>query len=53
MKMPKLSGRTKALPFLVAAGLIGAGVVVKESTGSDHVDTAEVELSPTLDLNDV
>ena len=53
MKLPKLPGRTKAVPFLVAAGLIGTGILVKESTGSDHVDTAEVEVSPTLDLNDV
>ncbi|HEV2145933.1 MAG TPA: DUF4331 family protein [Longimicrobiaceae bacterium] len=53
MKMPKLSRSSRAVPLLVAVGLAGTAIYVGESRGSDHVDTAEVELSPTLDLNDV
>ena len=53
MELPKLSRRIKAVPFVVAAGLLGVGMLAKESIGSDHVDTAEVELSPQLDMNDV
>lgn len=49
----------RALPHWTARALAGAAAVLaialvaKESVGSDHVDTAEVELSPALDLNDV
>lgn len=53
MKLGKVTDRTKAVPFLLVAAAIGTGVIVKESVGSDHVDTAEVEVSPTLDINDV
>lgn len=53
MQIPKMLGSNKVLPVLVAIGLIGTGAVVKEAVSSDHVDTAEVERNPTLDLNDV
>lgn len=53
MRMPRLSGKTMAASALVLAGVGAAAVLARESHGSDHVDTAEVELSPTLDLNDV
>ena len=41
---------------VVVATLVASGAVAlfaRESMSSDHVDTAEVELSPALDLNDV
>jgi hypothetical protein len=53
MQIPKMLGSNKVLPVLVAVGLIGAGAVVKEVVSSDHAEVAEVELNPTLDLNDV
>lgn len=53
MKMPRLSRSSRAVPLLLTAALVGTAAYVRESRGSDHVDTAEVELSPTLDLNDV
>ncbi len=53
MKLSKLPGRTKAVPVLLVAAAIGVSAIAKETVGSDHVDTAEVEVSPTLDINDV
>lgn len=38
---------------LVAVGIGGMAIWAGDTLGSDHVDTAEVELSPTLDINDV
>lgn len=49
----RLYRRGKLAAALVAAGVTGAAVLVSDTTASDHVDTAEVELSPTLDINDV
>lgn len=51
MKTPRVSRRFVALTILAAGAT--AGLTAKGLVGSDHVDTAEVELSPTLDLNDV
>lgn len=53
MKMAKLPGRTRMIAALLGVGAIGTAVIAKNSVGSDHVDTAEVEVSPTLDINDV
>jgi hypothetical protein len=53
MKRPTLPSRRRVIPFLVAVGLIGAGVFVKESVGSDHQQTALTELNPRLDITDV
>jgi hypothetical protein len=51
MNTPKVSRRTGLVGMLavVAAGGLTATALI----GSDHVDTAEVELSPALDMNDV
>lgn len=43
---------TRAAAVAIAALVLG-GVVAGSVVASDHVDTAEVELSPRLDLNDV
>lgn len=52
--MKRFAGRTR---FRLLAGLatvlVATAVLVDRSYGSDHVDTAEVELSPQLDINDV
>lgn len=53
MKKPRLSRKMMAASALVMAGVGAVAFAARESQGSDHVDTAEVELSPTLDLNDV
>lgn len=53
MKIPMFLRSAKFLVMLLAVTAIGVAVIAKDSVGSDHVDTAEVELSPTLDLNDV
>lgn len=53
MKKLRLSRKMMAASALALAGVVAVATVVRESQGSDHVDTAEVELSPTLDLNDV
>lgn len=53
MKKPRLSRKMMAASALVLAGVGAVAIGARESQGSDHVDTAEVELSPTLDLNDV
>lgn len=53
MKRPTLPGRSKVVPVLLAVGLIGTGVFVKESVGSDHQQTALTELNPRLDITDV
>lgn len=47
--LPHWTGR--ALAGMTA--VLAVALIAKESVGSDHVDTAEVELSPALDLNDV
>lgn len=47
------SGRRRRLLAALTVGLVGTAIFVGRSFGSDHVDTAEVELSPRLDLNDV
>ena len=51
MKTPQFSRRIAAVAGLAAIAV--AGVTAKGLIGSDHVDTAEVEITPTLDLNDV
>jgi hypothetical protein len=53
MKKPKLSRKMMAASALVLAGVVAVATVARESQGSDHVDTAEVELSPALDMTDV
>lgn len=53
MKLAKTRSRLGAAAVLTAAALAGVALVAREGTSSDHVDTAEVELSPQLDLNDV
>ena len=53
MKRPTLPGRSKVVPVLLAVGLIGTAVFVKESVGSDHQQTALTELNPRLDITDV
>jgi hypothetical protein len=53
MKQPALGGLKKAAPFLAVMGLLSVAAGAREMQGSDHVDTAEVEVTPTLDLNDV
>lgn len=44
------AGRTLSGVLIAGAAVL---LIARESRSSDHVDTAEVELSPTLDLNDV
>jgi hypothetical protein len=51
MKTPKITRRIAAVASLAAVAV--AGVTAKGLIGSDHVDTAEVELSPRMDMNDV
>lgn len=53
MKQPRLSRKMLAASAVVLAGAGALAMVAGESRASDHVDTAEVELSPTLDLNDL
>ena len=53
MTLAKSRRRLGAAAVLTAAALAGVALMAREGTSSDHVDTAEVELSPTLDLNDV
>lgn len=53
MKTSKLFRRRHLLPLFAAAGLIGTGVVVRDSIGSDHQQTAFTELNPRLDNTDV
>ncbi|CAA9372562.1 MAG: hypothetical protein AVDCRST_MAG89-4719 [uncultured Gemmatimonadetes bacterium] len=53
MTLAKTRGRLGAAAVLTAAALAGVALMAREGTSSDHVDTAEVELSPQLDLNDV
>lgn len=45
------TGRFAVLALLTVG--VGAAMTTRTLVGSDHVDTAEVELSPTLDLNDI
>lgn len=51
MQRAAIRKTTAALVALLAVGALA--LTVREVVGSDHVDTAEVELSPALDLNDV
>lgn len=51
MRTPKLTKKIAAATVLAIGA--GAGLTATSLIGSDHVDTAEVELSPQLDLNDV
>lgn len=51
MKMPQMSNRLAVAGFLALGA--AAGLTATSLIGSDHVDTAEVELSPRLDMNDV
>lgn len=51
MRSAAIRRTTTALAALAAVGALA--LTVEEVIGSDHVDTAEVELSPALDLNDV
>ncbi|HEX8318370.1 DUF4331 family protein [Longimicrobium sp.] len=53
MTLAKTRGRLGAAAVLTAAALAGVALMAREGTSSDHVDTAEVELSPQLDINDV
>lgn len=55
MRLSTLSGRSRVGALALALGAVGVGTaaLVSDSIGSDHVDTAEVELSPALDLNDL
>jgi uncharacterized protein DUF4331 len=38
---------------ILAAACVGIAVAARQSAGSDHQDTPEVEISPRLDINDV
>lgn len=53
MKIARINGAKRFIALALATGVVGTAVAVRQSVGSDHVDTAEVELSPQLDLNDV
>lgn len=53
MQRPKLRNWKAVAPVLLVAGAIGAGLAVKESTGSDHQQTPLTELNPRLDITDV
>lgn len=53
MQKLKLTRGRVILPALCAAAVLGAGVVVKESIGSDHQQTALTELNPRIDITDV
>jgi hypothetical protein len=51
-KLNLLRSRT-LLPLMLVAGVLGTGVLVKSSIGSDHQQTALTELNPRLDITDV
>lgn len=53
MQRPQLRNWKTVVPVLLAAGAIGTGLMVKESTGSDHQQTPLTELNPRLDVTDV
>ncbi len=53
MRMPTQFHTKTAVAVLLAAGIVGGGVAVKESIGSDHQQTAMTELNPALDITDV
>jgi hypothetical protein len=53
MKMPTQFHTKTAAAVLLAAGIVGGGVAVKDSIGSDHQQTALTELNPRLDITDV
>jgi hypothetical protein len=55
MKSSRPFGRTRAgaLALAVGAVVVGAGILVNESIGSDHQQTAFTELNPRLDITDV
>jgi hypothetical protein len=52
MRTPRFPRARFAVPLLAALLGVG-GLAVRESLGSDHQDTPDVELSPRLDINDV
>jgi hypothetical protein len=52
MKTLGRTARNRVAPLLAIAALATA-LVARETIGSDHQDTPEVELSPRLDINDV
>lgn len=51
MRRKRVSRQSVVVAMLMATGALA--LFARESMSSDHVDTAEVELSPALDLNDV
>jgi hypothetical protein len=53
MRMPTKFHTKTAAAVLLAAGIVGGGVAVKESIGSDHQQTAFTELNPAMDITDV
>lgn len=53
MKIRALVHTRKAAAVLLGAGLIGGGVAVRDTMGSDHQDTAITELNPQVDITDV
>lgn len=53
MKKLNLLWTRTLLPLMLVAGVVGAGVLVKSSIGSDHQQTALTELNPRLDITDV
>ncbi|MBV9773209.1 MAG: DUF4331 family protein [Gemmatimonadetes bacterium] len=53
MKIRALVHTKKAVAVLLGAGLVGGGVAVRDSLGSDHQDTAITELNPQVDITDV
>jgi len=45
--------RGRYLPIVVAAGIVASVAGIGALLASDHQDTPEVELNPTMDINDV
>lgn len=53
MKRIRLSKTWGAAAALATAAVVGVGLTVKDSVGSDHQQTALTELHPRIDLTDV
>lgn len=52
MRGPQLKAAGRAATILAVVGMLGVGVAVKESIGSDHQQTALTELNPQIDITD-